>query len=76
MPWREFSVRSRLWRTSRLVSPMMNSGIVRNRSSERATTPSVLFSTGTTPKSAAPALVARNTSSKLTHGTRTIELPK
>ena len=55
---------------------MMNSGVFRNRSSERATTPSVEFSTGTTPKSAAPALVARNTSSKLTQGTRTIELPK
>ena len=35
----------------------------RNRSSERVTTPSVEFSTGTTPKSAAPALVAWNTSS-------------
>ena len=43
----------------RLVSPMMNSG-VRNRSSERATTPSVEFSTGTTPKPAALATGALN----------------
>ena len=55
---------------------MMNSGVFRNRSSERATTPSVEFSTGTTPKSAAPALVARNTSSMLAQGTRTIDEPK
>ena len=55
---------------------MMNSGVVRNRSSERATTPSVEFSTGTTPKSAAPALVAWNTSSMLAHGTRTMVEPK
>ena len=47
----------------------MCSGVVRNRSSERVTTPSVEFSTGTTPKSAAPALVAWNTSSKLAQGT-------
>ena len=51
-------------------------GAVRNRSSERAITPSVEFSTGTTPKSAAPALVARNTSSMLGQGTRTIDEPK
>ncbi len=55
---------------------MMNSGVVRNRSSERATTPSVEFSTGTTPKSAAPALVVRKTSSMLAQATRSIELPK
>jgi hypothetical protein len=52
------------------------SGVVRNRSSERATTPSVEFSTGTTPKSAAPPLAARNTSSMLVQGTCTIEAPK
>ena len=55
---------------------MMNSGVCRNRSSERATTPSVEFSTGTTPKSAAPALVVRNTSSMLAQGTRSIDEPK
>ena len=55
---------------------MMNSGSVRNKSSERATTPSVEFSTGTTPKSAAPAAVVRNTSSMLAQGTRTIDEPK
>jgi len=65
-----------LWRTARLVSPTTESGECSSRSSERATTPSVLFSTGTTPKSAAPAVVQRNTSSMLAHGTRTIELPK
>ena len=55
---------------------MMNSGVTRNWSSERATMPSVEFSTGTTPKSAAPAVVVRNTSSTLAHGTRTIDEPK
>ena len=55
---------------------MMNSGVCRNRSSERATTPSVEFSTGTTPKSAAPALVLRKTSSMLVQGTRSIDEPK
>ena len=69
-------MRSRLWRTNRLVSPMMNSGVCRNRSSERATTPSVEFSTGTTPKSAAPALVQRKTSSMLVQGTRSMDEPK
>ncbi len=63
MPSKAFALRSRLWRTNRLVSPMMNSGVVRNWSSERATMPSVEFSTGTTPKSAAPAVVVRKTSS-------------
>ena len=48
----------------------------RNRSSERATTPSVEFSTGTTPNSAVPAAVARNTSSMLTQGTRSMLEPK
>ena len=70
------SRRSRLWRTYRLVSPTMMSGVVRNRSSERVTTPSLEFSTGTTPKSAAPALVAWNTSSTLAQGTLTIDEPK
>ena len=55
---------------------MIASGVVRNRSSERATTPSVEFSTGTTPKSAAPPAVLRNTSSMLAQGTRTIDEPK
>ncbi len=55
---------------------MMDSGVVRNRSSERATTPSVEFSTGTTPKSAAPAVAVRNTSSMLAHCTCTMEEPK
>ena len=55
---------------------MMNSGVVRNWSSARVTTPSVEFSTGTTPKSAAPAVVMRNTSSRLAQGTRTIDEPK
>ena len=55
---------------------MMNSGVVRKMSSERATMPSVEFSTGTTPKSATPALVLRKTSSMLAQGTRTMELPK
>ena len=54
----------------------MMSGVVRNRSSERVTTPSLEFSTGTTPKSAAPALVAWNTSSALAQGTLTIDEPK
>jgi hypothetical protein len=40
------------------------------------TTPSLEFSTGTTPKSAAPALVAWNTSSALAQGRRTIDEPK
>ena len=40
------------------------------------TTPSVLFSTGTTPKSEVPASVARNTSSMLAHGTPSTERPK
>jgi hypothetical protein len=40
------------------------------------TTPSLEFSTGTTPKSAAPALVAWKTSSALAHGRRTIDEPK
>jgi hypothetical protein len=55
---------------------MMNSGVCRNRSSERVTTPSVLFSTGTTPKSAAPVAVTWKTSSKLAQGTRRMLLPK
>ncbi len=55
---------------------MIVSGVVRNRSSERVTTPSLEFSTGTTPKSAAPPLVDWKTSSALTHGTLTIEEPK
>ena len=55
---------------------MMNSGVVRKRSSDRATTPSEEFSTGTTPKSAAPAAVARKTSSMLTQSTLTIDEPK
>lgn len=76
MPSSESLRRSRLWRTNRLVSPMMNSGVCRNRSSERATTPSVLFSTGTTPKSAAPAVVVRKTSSMLAQGTRVSDEPK
>ncbi len=70
------TLRSRLWRTYRLVSPTIDSGVVRNRSSERATTPSVEFSTGTTPKSAAPPLAARKTSSMLPQGTCTIDAPK
>jgi len=76
MPSSVFVLRSRLWRTNRLVSPMMNSGVTRNWSSERATMPSVEFSTGTTPKSAAPAVVTRKTSSTLAHGTRTMDEPK
>ena len=76
MPCAEGCSRSRLWRTSRLVSPTMASGLCSSRSSERATTPSVEFSTGTTPKSAAPALLARKTSSMLGQGTRCTELPK
>jgi hypothetical protein len=40
------------------------------------TTPSVLFSTGTTPNSAVPAAVAWNTSSKLTQGTCSMLEPK
>ena len=76
MPSVESILRSRLWRTYRLVSPTMISGVVRNRSSERVTTPSLEFSTGTTPKSAAPALVAWNTSSALAHSTLTIDEPK
>ena len=55
---------------------MMNKGVCRNRSSERATTPSVEFSTGTTPKSAAPALVQRKTSSMLVQGRRSMDEPK
>ena len=54
----------------------MTSGVVRNRSSERVTTPSLEFSTGTTPKSAAPELAAWKTSSALAQGSRTIDEPK
>ena len=68
--------RNRLCCTARLVSPRITSGVARSRSSERAITPSVEFSTGTTPKSAAPALVARNTSSMLAQGTLSIDEPK
>ena len=55
---------------------MMNSGVVRKRSRDRVTTPSLEFSTGTTPKSAEPALVACSTSSKFAHGTLTMLEPK
>ncbi len=55
---------------------MMNSGVVRNRSSERVTTPSLEFSTGTTPKSAAPEAVVCITSSKFAQGTLTMLEPK
>ena len=65
MPSREFSCRSRLWRTSRLTSPTTCTGECRNKSSERATTPSVEFSMPTTPNCVVPAAVAWNTSSKL-----------
>ena len=51
-------------------------GVVRNRSSERVTTPSVEFSTGTMPKSAEPATVLCSTSSKVAQGTLTMEEPK
>ena len=54
----------------------MCKGDCSNRSSERVTTPSVLFSTGTTPKSAVPAVAAWNTSSKLTQGTCSMLEPK
>ena len=54
----------------------MVSGVARNRSSERATTPSVEFSTGTTPKSAAPEATERNTSSMLPQPTCRIDEPK
>jgi hypothetical protein len=54
----------------------MCSGDCRNRSSDRETTPSVEFSTGTTPNSAVPDAVARKTSSMLTQGTRSMLEPK
>lgn len=55
---RELVVRSRLWRTSKLTSPTTWVGVCRNMSSERVTTPSVEFSTPTTPYWALPAAVA------------------
>ena len=45
------------------------------RSSVRLIAPSDEFSTGTTPKSAVPASVARNTSSIDTHGRPSTALP-
>ncbi len=45
------------------TSPQTLSGLCGMRSSERPTAPSVEFSTGITPKSAAPDSTARNTSS-------------
>ena len=76
MPSSDGSRRSRLWRTSRLVSPTTCRGDWRKRSSDREITPSVEFSTGTTPNSAVPAAVARNTSSMLIQGTRSMLVPK
>src|SRR3989344_4495409 len=72
MPARSGVTRSRLWVTSRLVSPMMVSGDCKSRSSERATTPSVEFSMGSTPKSAEPETVARQTSSMLGQGSGSV----
>jgi hypothetical protein len=68
-------LRSRLWRTNRLVSPMMNSGVVEELVERARHHASVEFSTGTTPKSARAAVVTRKTSSTLVHGTRTIDEP-
>ncbi len=56
-------------------SPQIFSGVCRNRSRLRLTAPSVEFSTGTTPKSTVPASAARNTSSKLGHGTASTSCP-
>ena len=47
-------LRSRLWRTSGWSRRRSISGVVRNRSSERVTTPSLEFSTGTTPNRRRP----------------------
>jgi len=55
---------------------MMCSGEFSSRSRLREMTPSDEFSIGTTPYSALPAAVARNTSSMLTHNTRAMLPPK
>ena len=49
----------------KLTSPTTCTGERKNKSRERATTPSLVFSMPTTPNCAAPAAVAWNTSSKL-----------
>ena len=73
----ESVLRSRLWRTNRLVSPMMNSGVCRNRSSERATTPSVrVLDRHDAEVGRARRWCVRNTSSMLAQGTRSIDEPK
>ncbi len=67
---------SRLWCTRSAISPLIFSDVCRNRSSVRDTTPSVEFSTGTTPQSTVPDSAARNTSSMLGHGIGWISWPK
>ena len=76
MPSKLELLRSNWWRTSKLVSATMCSGVFKNKSSEREITPSVEFSTGTTPNWALPATVERNTSSILAQGTCSMLAPK
>src|SRR5512137_551092 len=66
---------SRLWWTGTDTSPSTRSGVASSRSSVRLTAPSDEFSTGTMPKSAPPASVARNTSSIVVHGSPFTPMP-
>src|SRR3546814_8203418 len=59
---------SRYWGTRSSTSPQIISGDVRNRSSVDWIVPCPEFSTGTTPKSAAPEATSSKTSSTLASG--------
>ena len=59
-----------------ITSPHTCIGVCGMRSSERPTAPSVEFSTGITPKSAAPDSTARNTSSMEAVGMASAASPK
>ena len=65
----------RLWWTGIDTSPLMLVLVASSRSSVRLIAPSDEFSTGTTPKSAVPASVARNTSSIDTQGMPSTAVP-
>src|SRR3546814_6134010 len=67
---------SRYWCTRSSTSPQIISGDVRNRSSVDWIVPCPEFSTGTTPKSAAPEATSSNTSSTLASGSALAECPK
>src|SRR3546814_11364348 len=67
---------SRYWCTRSSTSPQIISGDVRNRSSVDWIVPCPEFSTGTTPKSAAPEPTSSNTSSTLASGSALAECPK